>query len=609
MKPIINLLFIFLITSNCTAQKEDHVWLYGYASGDIIIEEFKLDTTWGGTNIDFNYDPPKIYYDSVRVWDFHGTNSSICDDSGQLLVYSNGQAVYNGEHGIVEDTINYNPQWDNWSFYVGYEPFAEDTLVNYGLPTIQGALILPIPTMDSLYYIFYSEFDLGLLFFTGMYYSIIDMKSNNGHGSVVLRDQPLLIDSIGGGVMNAVKHANGRDWWLIFTGRDNQKLHRFLIGPNGIHDYGYQLIGTSFLHTSGQLYFSPDGSKVASNSAKGFGEQGANVVIMDFDRSTGIFSNKVIDLLSIYGLSLGLSFSLNNQYLYASNDSNIYQYDLHALDIIDSRVSVAKYDGFLYIYPGEGMFASPTTLGWMGLAPDGKIYVSSGSAGNRKMHVINNPNEYGTDCNVQQHSIHLPTSYARGIPNFPNYRLGPLDGSNADTLDIDNHPIAKYRYNQDKNEDFLIHFSDLSYFDPHDYHWDFGDGKESAEHNPSHVFEGSDLYEVCLTVSNDYDTHTSCRSIYIGPVAVIEAENKIDISLFPNPVRDNLQLSFHNYIPIDASIHLYDVQGHLITKEILQAGSNNLDLSSLKQGHYLYSIFDSGQSINNGKLVKVKLKI
>jgi hypothetical protein len=72
----------------------------------------------------------------------------------------------------------------------------------------------------------------------------------------------------------------------------------------------------------------------------------------------------------------------------------------------------------------------------MQLAPDNRIYIVAGSM--YYYHVIENPNEAGIACNVNQHSFRLPTLNVFSIPNFPNYRLGPIDGSPCDTLGIDN---------------------------------------------------------------------------------------------------------------------------------------------------------------------------
>ena len=72
----------------------------------------------------------------------------------------------------------------------------------------------------------------------------------------------------------------------------------------------------------------------------------------------------------------------------------------------------------------------------MSLAPDGKIYMSSGN-GVVSMHVINNPNSRGKACNFKQHSFQTAgITWGVGLPVFPNYRLGPLKGSSCDTLGI-----------------------------------------------------------------------------------------------------------------------------------------------------------------------------
>ena len=57
--------FVLIITwsSCCHAQYEDHIWMYGWSPYDALQDWTHQDTTWGATNIDFNYSPPKIYYD------------------------------------------------------------------------------------------------------------------------------------------------------------------------------------------------------------------------------------------------------------------------------------------------------------------------------------------------------------------------------------------------------------------------------------------------------------------------------------------------------------------------------------------------------------------
>ena len=53
------------------------------------------------------------------------------------------------------------------------------------------------------------------------------------------------------------------------------------------------------------------------------------------------------------------------------------------------------------------------------------------------MHVINQPNEPGKNCDFRQHSLQLPTPNAIGMNNFPYFRLYDLPHSVCDTLGID----------------------------------------------------------------------------------------------------------------------------------------------------------------------------
>ena len=71
----------------------------------------------------------------------------------------------------------------------------------------------------------------------------------------------------------------------------------------------------------------------------------------------------------------------------------------------------------------------------MRLAPDGKIYMSS-TNGTRYLHVINEPNMQGTDCNFVQRQVTLPTYNAFTLPNFPYFNLFDAEGSPCDTLGI-----------------------------------------------------------------------------------------------------------------------------------------------------------------------------
>lgn len=82
---------------------------------------------------------------------------------------------------------------------------------------------------------------------TGLYYSIVDMSLNNGLGAVVQKNVQLLSYPANDGLI-AVKHGNGRDWWVLFrrwNAPPNDEYFKFLVSPTGISGPFIQHIGTS----------------------------------------------------------------------------------------------------------------------------------------------------------------------------------------------------------------------------------------------------------------------------------------------------------------------------------------------------------------------------
>ncbi len=600
-KNIFLVLLFTLTVISIDAQKEDYIWLFGSDVADNLDISTIADTTNGSTNFDFNFDPPRVHYDPERIWDFFTTNASICNEAGAMQLYTNGQVIYDGDHKIVEDTINYNAQWDNWNI------LWDGVLINDGLPAIQGAIILPMPENNKKLFVFYSSYELEISRTTRMNYALVQNIDND----YILLDKDIPIlegDTLSSGNLNAVKHANGRDWWVIFGKRDHSQFYQYLLTNEGIEYWGEQHIGDAYDSVRGQLYFSNKGDKIAVCSLDKFGEDGAEVYIADFDRATGEITNPVQDRLEGNSFSQGISFSPNGRFLYATDSERVYQYDLESDDIIDSRILVANYDGYIYYYPGDldSVTALKSKFGWMAQGPDGKIYISTTSGSTRRFHRINNPNLEGEACDVDQHSIVTPTSLGRGVPNFPNFRLGPLDGSPADTLGLDNHPIAKFRYVKDSLEDLRVHFFDLSYYDPVDYVWDFGDGDTSTALEPNHEYAEKGVYEVCLTVSNIYDTNTSCKTLMLGTTSTADQKYNVDVSIYPNPASDYLTVNIHNYLAIDGVVRFYNMAGEMMKEEVLTSASTIVDIRELPSGVFVYQIYDGVQEIYNGKVVKVK---
>jgi PKD repeat protein len=170
------------------------------------------------------------------------------------------------------------------------------------------------------------------------------------------------------------------------------------------------------------------------------------------------------------------------------------------------------------------------------------------------------------DCGFNPYGFFLTPgggNYA-GIPNHPNYRLGPIDGSGCDTLGIDNIPVAYFRYDTSETDPLDFEFTDLSYFEPATWTWDFGDGVQSNEQNPGHTFVSPGAHEVCLEVSNTNGSDSFCRSLYIISTATEEVGHDGSLHIYPNPARNAFWVSSVNGIDIQ-SVRCYNTSGKLVS--------------------------------------------
>ena len=416
MKWIFNIVFCLIFHGILIAQQHDNIWLFGYSSNPTYPE-------YGGSVLDFSDDTLSIYYE-FRDLNLDVTNASICDSVGNLLFYTNGISIANAIHETIENGDGLNPgELTNDNSYYGY-------------PIIQSATVLPAPSFDNKYYLIHEPFNYPNSNFDWhaplLYYSLIDMSQNNGLGAVIEKNQVIFEDILDHGKINAVKHANGRDWWVIVLTYDSNCYRRVLITPEGIENYGVQCLGQTVPQGAGQASFSPDGSKYALYNIINPNE-GNFLNIYNFDRCTGELSNPIQEVIIDTVWGGGVAFSPNSRYLYVPSYNYIYQYDLEADDILATKDTVAIYDGFEV--PLDSIVSLSTRFFLAQLAPDGKIYVNCPGAVNY-LHIINQPDSAGVACEVLQHHIELPTYNKSSLPNFPNYRLGVLEGSPCDTTTI-----------------------------------------------------------------------------------------------------------------------------------------------------------------------------
>jgi hypothetical protein len=250
--------------------------------------------------------------------------------------------------------------------------------------------------------------------------------------------------------------------------------------------------------------------------------------------------------------------------------------------------------------------------GWFGMefgpmfeAPDGRIYIVPPAGSSEFIHVIEHPNLPGKACKFQQHSINLTKPNGRSSPNLPNYRLGPIDGSDCDTLNLNNIPISRFRYQEEVVENpEVIQFTDLSFNNPTFWTWDFGDGNTSTLNDPAHQFNVG-IYQVCLTVGNENGIDSSCQFINIISVGTEEYPESIpDLSISPNPFETFIGINSNSDEYRNISIELFNTHGQCVFFRSSILIPSNLYLPDLAPGVYYCRIREEDNTEHVFKLVK-----
>ncbi|MBV6443638.1 MAG: hypothetical protein EPGJADBJ_05421 [Saprospiraceae bacterium] len=304
--------------------------------------------------------------------------------------------------------------------------FQSTTQFPYGYPATQAVIILPLPDTQNVYLMLDGVHkDISTDIITErLRYSVIDMSFNNGLGKVTQKKATIenSTDTLNVGLLTAVRHGNGKDWWVITTKYESNIHRKYLVTGNGIQFHDDQIIGDTVYNGVGYAAFSPDGKWFARYFIYGTTSNPKMAsYLYRFDRCTGQLSSPLRKKYYAPDYRGGVAFSPNSRFLYVANYTKIYQYDMEASDVLASEQLVAQYDSFL---DDNGV---PTRFFGLWLAPDNKIYGTVPGFNTRYLHVIDQPNLPGDSCNVIQHGILLPVDNIGTLPNVPYFRLYATD--------------------------------------------------------------------------------------------------------------------------------------------------------------------------------------
>jgi hypothetical protein len=405
---------LFMLLELCHAKNAraqqglNNLWLGGFDS--------EGPPPFGGIDLDFQ-SGSMVVSTMTRAIGYRRTSANITDGNGNLLFSTNGAFLADSNGDTLLNGSGLNP-----SNYTSNYP--------EGLFVSQASLILPKPGSATEYYLFHCTIDeySPNSFAQQLYLTTVDVSLNGGLGAATAKNEVLIADSLVAGRITAVRHANGRDWWVLCHRRGNDVHYRMLVSPMGVSAPEVQAIGVDRRYAGGQACFSPQGNRFACYK----GNAGEDLDVFDFDRCTGLLSNPIHIEIFDTDLAGGVAFSPSGRYLYVSSVEDVYQYDMEAADIAGSMVHVAVWDGFYSPFPPQA-----TLFDIAQLAPDGKIYIGTGNTTD-VLHVIHDPDQPGLGCNLVQHGVSLPRYFENSLPNHPNYHLGPVDGSVCDSLGINN---------------------------------------------------------------------------------------------------------------------------------------------------------------------------
>mgnify|MGYP003686670771 CR=1 FL=1 len=140
-------------------------------------------------------------------------------------------------------------------------------------------------------------------------------------------------------------------------------------------------------------------------------------------------------------------------------------------------------------------------------------------------------------------------------------------------------------FTQTSNPNLLTTFTDVSTSSAGpivSWIWDFGDGGNSTQQNPTHLYANPGYYYVCLTIITGGAqpcTSVTCDTITVGTVALEEALPFTDLLVTPNPFEDNFNVSYTLTDRENIELVLYDALGKKV--RVLDVASHGIGTHQL----------------------------
>ena len=323
-------------------------------------------------------------------------SATVSDDSGNLLMYSNGRHLWTGTGNNVIQTYN------------GLLEGNENGATGINGSASQGIIAFRHPTAPNDIHIFTTD-DANSGTTVGLNHFVFDLSGNLTSGPTRLGSFRTTE------ALAATRHSNGIDFWV--TAMDvTGNFHAYLLTCTGIDIPNSNLSQAGGINVTannnferGGLAFSYDSRKMAQ--AHGSGTASQKVSLYDFDNSTGAITNRmdIGDPLNVFG-PYDVIFSPNNNRLYVSwQNSNLTYYDLSSGVQATIQASVSN----------TGISCGVGAAIQMGAS--GKLYIASGNQGKGPLREIQEDINTATTFST----VSIPAAQvALGLPRM---FIPPLD--------------------------------------------------------------------------------------------------------------------------------------------------------------------------------------
>ncbi len=396
------------VVNTITSTAYDQVWWTGDAN-----KHFELD--FSGASPVFS----AVTNDSTNT---EGGAVYTNPYSGDLLLYTDGNSLYNGQtHGLISNQLD-------------------------GAPVAtQSALIAPVPgvTDNSQFYVFTNGNDENFdgnfaISGGGVKYSVVDLTMG-AHGTVTTLNADLnagVSDGTFGEALGIMPHSNGTDYWIL-TFNDADVINAYLVNASGV-SASPVASNTGLFAVSPQtsaIVHSEDYSKLAISyhNSTTF----SHLSVADFDQTTGMVSNVDIIVPQTH-IGYTTAFSPDGTKLYYTLGTEGMLGQVYQADITNPASPV------ITLLSGIAGYGGPK------LAHDGKVYWAGD--GHPFLGVVETPNLAATAPGFvfNATSFTIPGGDQSGY-NLPNQSVGfasdlgtldwAIDGSYTYTIDVNSTVI------------------------------------------------------------------------------------------------------------------------------------------------------------------------